>query len=111
MQKVLCDKHPLQKMDRINFSRDGKVEFDGFKCPQCQRRYVLGENWGYTDYVPGEEVRPNPDPQMRCPLHQMPLYLAGFEFNGNQSVREWRCPYECGETKTTVGENHLDVLI
>jgi hypothetical protein len=107
METVLCDKHPLQKMDRVEFSKEGKVETDGFKCPQCTRIYILAGDLGYLDFVNKQMVL-NTSSQLRCSEHKSPLFLARFELNGDESLREWRCAHGMRkEVKTTIGENYL----
>jgi hypothetical protein len=50
MQTVFCDKHTLQKMYRVEFSKEGKVEADGFKCGQCNRVYILAGRLGVSRF-------------------------------------------------------------
>lgn len=107
MQTVFCDKHPLQRMDRVEFSKEGTVEADGFKCRDCNRVFILARDLGYLDFV-NKEMVPNPGPRLCCCVHKSPLYIAGFELQGDESVREWRCAHSgCKETRITVGENNL----
>lgn len=110
MQTMFCDKHPLQAMVRVELSNrdaDLKQSAGGFKCPQCNRVYILAGDLGYLDYVSGELIT-NSGPQLRCPQHKSPLYLAAFQLNGDESIRTWQCAHSgCKEVETTVGENYL----
>jgi hypothetical protein len=112
-QIMFCDRHPLQKMDRIQLTtkRDSSLKqdpTDGFKCRQCTRVYILAGDSGYADYVIGSgEIIPNLLPQLRCPEHKSPFYLAAFQDVGDESVRTWRCGHpRCEEEQTTIGENY-----
>jgi len=108
--RVFCDKHPKQEMLAVEFSKEGKEETNGFQCPQCKRFYILAGNLGYLDCVEEapSKVRmiPSSGAQLRCSQHKSPLYLAAFEFNGDESLRDWRCAHPgCNETRTTIGES------
>lgn len=107
MQTTFCDRHPLQEMAYVAFSREGRVETDGFKCPQCNRIYILAGDLGYLDFLNGEMVV-NPCQQLNCSHHHSPFYLAEFKLNGDASARTWQCPHGgCHEVKVTIGENYL----
>jgi phage FluMu protein Com len=108
--RAFCDKHPKQEMLMVELSKEGKVETNGFQCPRCKRIYVLAEGLGYlgcAEEAPSKvKMIPNPGPQLRCPQHKSPFYLAAFELNGDESLREWRCAYPgCNEMRTTIGES------
>jgi hypothetical protein len=110
MQTMFCDKHPQQKMVRIQLSsRDSELKqnADGFKCTQCSRVYILAGDLGYLDYVDGRLIN-NSAPQLCCPEHKSPLYIAAFQFNGDESIRTWKCDHSgCHKIMTTVGENYF----
>ena len=106
---MLCDRHPLQKMLRVQVRRrepEPKQDADGFKCPECNRVYILAGNLGYLDYA-NSQLIPN-SRQLLCPQHISPLYLAAFQFNVDASFRIWRCAHPgCKEERSTIGEDYL----
>jgi hypothetical protein len=111
MQTILCDRHPLQNMVRIVLSSrdlEPKQQVDGFQCPQCRRVYILAGDCGYLDFTEGRPI-PDSRKQLLCPRHpNTPLYLAVFQFNGDESIRTWRCAHlGCKEVATTIGEHYL----
>jgi hypothetical protein len=113
MQDVLCNKHPMQKMNLVEFSTEGKVAVNGFQCRQCDGVYTLGNDSGYMGWVGAGPLKgrlvPSSGPQLRCPQHESPLSLAAFEFRGDESIREWRCAHgQYREVRRTVGENYLN---
>jgi hypothetical protein len=105
-QKVLCDRHPLQEMTPIELKdrlRPNEDPSGGFRCPQCSRIYVFAQNGGYLNFA-NDPLICNPD-QFRCAIHNFPLFLESFEFNGDASCRKWKCPYDgCLEEKVKIGE-------
>jgi hypothetical protein len=106
---VFCDRHPLQKMDWIVITQrepEPKRDADAFKCPQCNRVYIWAEHWGYADYV-AHALIPSADSQLRCSQHNIPMYLAAFELNGDESPRTWKCA-GCREVLATIGESLLE---
>jgi hypothetical protein len=110
---IFRDKHPLQKMDGILITqrepepeRDADAAAVAFKCSQCSRVYIWDENWGYADYAERALI-PNADSKLRCSQHNIPMYLAAFEWNGTESLRTWKCT-GCKEVRTTIGESLVE---
>ena len=90
--------------------RGSNGDFHGFKCPRCFRVYVMAkgtEQFGYRNYMDGD-LALNLFPQLCCPEHESPLYIATFNFQWDNSQRTWRCPEpHCHYEKTTTGERYL----